>query len=184
MLPNQPKPRSLLGTPVRPKPYRKNTIPVIISGVDEKFKSWRKLIGELRQYHPCPKISMIKQLQKGDLLAIGDSLQDVPILQNQSEMEASLGKNVMISLPRTFQTSKEKTKSFAVKGVSTDITDNKFKEFFGLNKISYGTAECLKSKKDGRVLPLFRLEINDPSEAQVLICQSLLCQVTGIVYKV
>ena len=42
-LPNQPKPGSPLGTPVRPKPYKKNTIPVIISGVDEKFKSCRKL---------------------------------------------------------------------------------------------------------------------------------------------
>ena len=43
-LPSQSKPGStepLLGTPVRPKPYRKNTIPVISSGVDEKFKFWR-----------------------------------------------------------------------------------------------------------------------------------------------
>ena len=32
-LPSQPKPP--LGTPVRPKPYRKNTIPVIISSVED-----------------------------------------------------------------------------------------------------------------------------------------------------
>ena len=42
-LPNQPKSGSPLGTPLRSKPYRKNTAPVIISAVDEKFKSWRKL---------------------------------------------------------------------------------------------------------------------------------------------
>ena len=42
-LPSQPKPGSSeppLRTPVRPKPNRKNTIPVIISGADEKFKTW------------------------------------------------------------------------------------------------------------------------------------------------
>ena len=38
VLPNQPK----LGSPlVHPKPYRKNTIPVIISVVDEKFQSMK-----------------------------------------------------------------------------------------------------------------------------------------------
>ena len=35
-----------------------------------------------------------------------------------------------------------------------------------LNKISYAKAERLKSKKDGSVLPIFRLEINDPTEAE------------------
>ena len=69
-----------LRTPARPKP---NTIPVIISGVDEKFKSWRKLLGELRQYHPSLKISRIKELPKGDFVAIGDSMEDVNILQNE-----------------------------------------------------------------------------------------------------
>ena len=50
-LPSQPKTgysEAPLGTTVRPNPYRKNTIPVIISGVDEKLKSWRKLMDE---YH-------------------------------------------------------------------------------------------------------------------------------------
>ena len=66
-----------LGTPVRPKSSFKNTIPVIISGVDTKFKNWRQLMGELRQYHPCLKVSSIKELPKGDFLIIGDSMQDV-----------------------------------------------------------------------------------------------------------
>ena len=41
-LPSQLKPGrsdSSLGTPVRPKPSYKNTIPVIIRGVDDKFKN-------------------------------------------------------------------------------------------------------------------------------------------------
>ena len=36
----------------------------------------------------------------------------------------------------------------------------------------------------GRVLPIFRLEIKDPTEAEALITQNLVCQVTGIVYEV
>ena len=61
-LPNQHKPESPLGITVRPKPYRKNMIPVII-------KNWRKLVGKLRQYHPGLNISTIKEVPKGDLLA-------------------------------------------------------------------------------------------------------------------
>ena len=54
-LPSQPKPGSSepsLGTPVYPKPSIKNSIPVILSGVDEKFKNWRTLMGELRLFFP------------------------------------------------------------------------------------------------------------------------------------
>ena len=141
-------------------------------------------MGELRQYHPTLKISKIKELPKDDFVAIGNSMQDAIILQNKSKMKAALGKNVKISLPKAFQTSKEHTKSLAVKGVPTYITDIEFKEFLDLNKISYAKAEPLKSKKDGRVLPMFRLEINDPTEAEVLISQNSVCQVTGIVYEV
>ena len=41
----------------------------------------------------------------------------------------------------------------------------------------------LKSQKDGRVLPIFQLEITDPTEAEALISQNLVCNVTGIVFK-
>ena len=36
-------------TPVHPKPTLKNKIPVILSGVDRKIKTWRSVMGELRQ---------------------------------------------------------------------------------------------------------------------------------------
>ena len=41
-----------------------------------------------------------------------------------------------------------------------------------------------KKQKDGRVLPIFRLEINDPTEAEGLLSRNLVCQLTGIVFKV
>ena len=133
---------------------------------------------------PSLKISRIKELPKSDFVVIGDSVQDVIVLQNKSEMKAATGKNVKISLPKAFQTSKVQPKSLAIKGVPTDITDTEFKEFLDLNKISCAKAERLKSKIDGRVLPIFRLEFNDPTKAEALNSQNFICQVTGIVYKV
>ena len=152
-------------TPVRPRLSHENTIPVIISGVDDKTKTWWQLMGKLRQYHPGLKVSSIKALPKGDFVIIGDSLQDVIILQNETKMKVALGQKVNISLPKAFQTNKVSTKSLAVKGVPTDITEAEFKEFLDLNEISYAKAERLKSEKDGRALSIFQLEITDPDEA-------------------
>ena len=90
-LPSQPKPgfsEPPLGTPVCPKPNLKNKIPMIPSGVDGKFKNWRSIMGELRQYHPSLKI---KELPKNDFLVIGDSVLDVIILQSETKMKAALG---------------------------------------------------------------------------------------------
>ena len=131
-LPSQPKPgspESQLGTPVPPKPSTENLISVILSGVNEQFRNWRKLMGELRQFHPSLKISQVKELSKGNFLIIMDSVQDVIILQGESKMKAALGKNVKVSLPKAFRTNKVQTKSFAIKGVPTDITDSEFTEF-------------------------------------------------------
>ena len=63
-------------------------------------------MGELRQYHPSLKISRIKELPKGDFVVIGDSVQDLIILQNESKMKAALGKNVKISLLVSLKPSK------------------------------------------------------------------------------
>ena len=172
-------------TPARPKPSTyKNTIPVIFSGIDAKFQNWRSIMGELRQHHPSLKISQIKELAKGGLLVVGNSPQDAVILQNESKMKAALGKNVRISLPKAYQISQKQNKCLAVKGVPTDIPETDFKEFLDFNKICYAKAERLKSKKDGRVLPIFQLKRSDPAEAEALLSQNLMCNVTGIVYKV
>ena len=120
---------------------------MILSGVDGKFKNWRSIISELRQYHPSLKVSQIKELPKGDFLVIGDSMKDVFILQSETKMKAALGKNVKVSLPKAFQNNKTQNKSLAVKGVPTDITDDEFREFLDLNKINYAKSDRLKSKK-------------------------------------
>ena len=171
-------------TPTRPKTSYKNQISVILSGIDEKFQTWRQVMGELRQHHPSLRISKVKALQKGDLLVVGDSPQDALILQSESKMKAALGKNIRVSLPKAYQITRQKNKCLVVKGVHTDLTDEDFKEFLDLNKISYAKAERYKSKKDSRVLPMFQLEISDPADAKALLSQNLMCNVTGILYKV
>ena len=99
-------------------------------------------------------------------------------------MKAALSQNVKITLPKAYQLNRSQNKSLAIKGVPTDITDDEFREFLNLNKISYAKADRLKSKKDGRVLPIFQLKISDPDEAEALLSQNLMCNVTGIVCKV
>ena len=86
-------------TPARPKSSYKNKIPVIISGVDKKFQTWRQIMGELKQYHSSLKVSSIKELPKGDFIVIGDSVPDMIILQNESKMKAALSQKVQVSLP-------------------------------------------------------------------------------------
>ena len=140
-------------------------------------------MGELRQYHPSLKISRIKELPKGNFVVIVDAVQDVIILQNESKVKAALDKNVKISLPKAFQTSIVQTKSLAMKGLPTDITDKEFKEFLDLNKITYAKTD-LKSKKDCRIVPIFRLETNDPTQAEALISPNLARQVIRIVFEV
>ena len=100
-LPSQRKPGSSeppLSSPVNPSSRLKNKIPVIIIGVDKKFKNWRQLLGELRQYHPSLRFNHIKELPKGDFLVIGDSVQDMIILESESKMKAALGQKVKVSL--------------------------------------------------------------------------------------
>ena len=126
-------------------------------------------MGELRQYHPSLRINHIKELPKGDFLIIGDSVQDMIILQSESKMKAALGQKVKVSLPKAFQINKAHSKSLVIKGVPTNITEAEFKEFLDINKISYAKAERLKSQKDGRVLPIFQLDITDPDEAEALL---------------
>ena len=110
-------------------------------------------------------------------------MQDVNILQSENKMKAALGKNVKVSLPKAYQTSKSQNKILVIKGVPIDITENEFKEFLDLNKINYAKAERLKSRKNRRVLPIFQLEITDPDEAEALLSQNIMCNVTVIIYK-
>ena len=50
--------------------------------------------------------------------------------------------------------------------------------------INYAKTERLTSKKDGRVLEFFKLEIKDNTEAEALITENLTCPIKGIIYRV
>ena len=90
-------------------------------------------------------------------------------------MKACLGQKV-------YQTAKP-IKSLVVKGVPAEVTAQEFKEFLDLNKISYAKAERLISKKDGRVLEMFKFETKDDIEAEALVPENLSCPISGI-YRV
>ena len=88
----------------------------------------------------------------------------------------------MASLPKACQTAEAASKVLMVKWVPTEVSEKDFKEFLDLNKIIYAKADCSASRKDSRVLQMFKLEIK--AEADALILQNLTCHITGIIYKV
>ena len=55
-------------------------------------------------------IGLVSRDKIPQVVAIGDSVQDVIILRRESKMKAALGKNVQVSLPKAFQTNKVQTK--------------------------------------------------------------------------
>ena len=79
---------------------------------------------------------------------------------------------------------KEKNKTLVVKWVPTEVTDDKFKEILDSNKTKYANAERMSSRRDGRSLQMFQLELKDPAEAMALISEDLMCPQTGIIFKV
>ena len=129
-------------------------------------------MSELKQFHPNIKVSKVLEKKNNSFLIIRDTPRDVAILQSENKMKACLGQTSKISLPKAYQTSKPE-KSLVVKGVPTKGTEQEFEEFQDLNKINYAKAERLISKKDGRVLEIFKLEIKGDTEAQALICRKL-----------
>ena len=141
-------------------------------------------MSELRQFHPSLRVSKVQELKNNRFLVIGDTPRDVAILQSDNKIKACLGQNVSASLPKAYQTAKTASKTLVVKGVPTEVSEKDFKEFLDLNKIIYAKAERLTSKKDGRVLQMFKLEIKDEAEGEALISQNLTCHTTGIIYKV
>ena len=70
-------------TPALPKPStHKNSVPIILSEVDPKFNSVIKLMSELKQFHPSLRVSKIQEPKNSRFLVIGDTPEDVAILQN------------------------------------------------------------------------------------------------------
>ena len=140
-------------------------------------------MSELSQYHPELRVSRVKDLPNKGFLIIRNTPQDVIILQNETKMKASLGKNLKISLPKAYQ-NKDKSKTLVVKGVPTEFTNDEFKQVLDHNKIKHAKAERMKSKRDGRMLQMFQIELSDPAEAEAIISSKITCPQTGIIFKV
>ena len=114
-------------------------------------------MSELSQNHPELRVSRVKDLPNKGFLIIGNTPRDVLTLQSENKMKACLGKNLKISLPKAYQI-KEKSKTLVVKGVSTEFTNDEFKQILDHNKIKHAKAERMKSKRDGRSLQMFQME--------------------------
>ena len=182
-LPRLASTASFSNTPARPQPSSfKNTSLVILSDVDPKFNTKVKLMIELKQYHLNIKVSKVLDRNNNNFLIIRDTPRDVGILLSESKMKARLGQKVKMSSPKAYQTAKPK--SVVVKGLPAEVTEQGFKEFLDLNKINCAKAERPTSKKDGRVLEMFKLEIKDDTEAEALISNNLTCPITCIIYRV
>ena len=98
-------------------------------------------------------------------------------------MKACLGKNLKISLPKAYQ-NKDRSKTLVVKGMPTEFTNDEFKQVLDNNKIKHAKAERMKSKRDGRMLQMFHVELRDPVEADAIISSKITCPQTGIIFKV
>ena len=173
-------------SPTRPKPSSfdfPNQVPIIFRDADEKFKSVKQVMSELSQYHPELRVSRVKDLPNRGFLVVGNTPRDVVILQSESKMKACLGQNLTISLPKAYQ-NPTKSKTLVVKGVPTEFTDEEFKQVLDHNKINHAKAERMKSKRDGRKLQMFQIDLSDSAEAEALISSNITCPQTGIIFKV
>ena len=133
--------------------------------------------------HPELRVSRVKDLPNKGFLIIGNTPRDVLTLQSEDKMKACLGKNLKISLPKAYQI-KGKSKTLVVKGVPTEFTNDEFKQILDHNKIKHAKAERMESRRDGRSLQMFQIELSNPAEAEVIISNIVTCPQTGIIFKV
>ena len=74
-----------------------------------------------------------------------DTLKDFAILQSEPKMQQVFGKNVKVSLPKSYHSADaKKDKVLVFEGVSNNITLNDFKELLDFNKITHAKAERMK----------------------------------------
>ena len=139
---------------------------------------------ELRQYHPNLRVFQIKQTKNGWIF-IGDTPKDFAILQSEPKMQQVFGKKVKVSLPRSYHSADaKKDKILVFKGVSNNITLEDFEHLLDFNKVTHAEAERMKSKRTGKDLPYLKIKSDNPKQAEALISGGLICQKTGIIFKV
>ena len=140
-------------------------------------------MSELSQYNPELRVSWVKDLPNKGFLIIGNTPRDVLTSQSENRMKACLGQNLKISLRKAYQI-KEKRKTLVVKRVPTEFANDEFKEILDHNKIQYGNAERMKSRRDSSLLQMFQIELKDHAEAEPVISNNITCPQIGIIFKV
>ena len=126
-------------------------------------------MSELRQYHPNLRVFQIKQTKNGWIF-IGDTPKDFAILQSEPKMQQVFGKNVKMSLPKSYHSADAtEGKVLVFNGVFSNITLYDFKELLDFNKINHAEAERMKSKRTGRDLPFIKIKCDNPKQAKALI---------------
>ena len=141
-------------------------------------------MSELRQYHPSLRVFQIKQSQNGWIF-IGDTPKDFPILQSEPKMQQVFVENVKVSLPKSYHSADAtKGKILVFKGVPTNVTLKDFKELLGHNKITHAEAKRMKSKRSDRDQPFIKTKCDNLKQAEAFISGGLVCQKTGIIFKV
>ena len=100
-------------------------------------------------------------------------------------MQQVFGKKVKVSLPKSYHSADaKKDKVLVFKGVSNNITIEDFKHLLDFNKVTHAEAERIKSKRTGKDLPFIKIKSDNPKQAEALISGRLICQKTGIIFKV
>ena len=104
--------------------------------------------------------------------------------QTPPKMQQAFGKNVKVSLPKSYHSADAtKEKILVFKVVSTNVTRDNCKELLELKKVTHAKAERMRSRKSGRDLPFIKLQCEDPKQAKALILGGFMCQKTGIIFK-
>ena len=67
---------------------------------------------------------------------------------------------------------------------SVNITNKDFKELLDFNKINHAEPERMKSKRTGKDMPFIKIKSDDPKQAESVISGGLVCQKTGIIFRV
>ena len=92
---------------------------------------------------------------------------------------------VKVSLPKSYHfADSSNSKLLVFKIVSNNITINDFKELLDFKKIDHAEAERMKSKRTGKDLSFIKIKCDNPKQAEALISGGLVCQKTGIIFRV
>ena len=123
----------------------KNWTPLIVKGIDPKYNTHFRIMSELRQYHLSLRVFQLKQSKNGWIF-MRDTPKDFAILQSGPKMQQVFGKNVKVSLPKSYHSGDAtKEKILVFKGVSTNVTIDDFKELLESNKLTHAEAERMTS---------------------------------------